>query len=183
MSEPSSLFARIHLSKENLASFLAAPPKAPVLNDNWINWWNSRRMYSPSPLGENDVFAYQATSNKQILDFWVEDPGSGTIYEYDESTQVLDLGILMFSENFSEMIPMLAFILSLEDYKDDNKDDFAIVYPYFWGDTDVQVFITFDGNKGILDTTLETTKEVDAEKVEYAGDYLNRKASDAFPQD
>jgi hypothetical protein len=183
MSEPNSLFARIHLSKERFETFLAAPPKPPVLDANWTNWWNTRKMYSPHPLSENDLYAYNAASNKAILDGWMENKNTGTFYDYDETGQTLNLGLIFFSENYGEMIPMLSFILSLAEYKENNPDDFCIVFPFFWGDEDLSVYITFEGNTARLDAELESVAQLDPAKLKYAEDYLQRKAAEIFPQD
>ena len=131
MSELSSLFARISITPENYETFLAAKPQSPILDENWSNWWNSRKMYSSQPLTENDLYAYNDDSNRAILEGWKDAKDTGTFYEYDKTSGLLNLGIIFFSENYAEMIPTIAFILSLSDYKENNPDDFVIVYPYF----------------------------------------------------
>lgn len=182
MSEPSSLFARISIRKENLETFLAAAPKKPYLDNSWINWWNSRQMIGPRPLMPEDIYAYNASSNKAILEDWQKKKNTGAFCDYDEATQTLNLGIIFFSENFGEMIPMLAFLFDLTDYKNDNPGDFAIVYPYFWGDRDLPVWITFDGKTLLLDNQLQHIGEVDLRKLRYAEDYLAKKTEQLFPQ-
>lgn len=182
MSEPSSLFARMSISKENLEAFLSSAPKKPYLNNSWINWWNSRQMVSPRPLTPEDLYAYKDVSNKAILEGWQEEKNTGTFYDYDEATQTLNLGIIFFSENFGEMIPMLALLFDLADYKNDNPDDFAIVYPYFWGDQQLDAWISFYGKNALLDNELKKIGDVDVRKLRYAEDYLTQKTEQIFPQ-
>ncbi|MFD1164202.1 hypothetical protein ACFQ2C_01140 [Sphingobacterium daejeonense] len=50
MSEPNSLFIKVKISKENLNAFLNARPKSSTLNSNWLEWWDSRMMYSKPDL-------------------------------------------------------------------------------------------------------------------------------------
>lgn len=180
MSEPSSLFARISIGKENLETFLSSTPKKPYLDNSWINWWNSRQMVNPHPLTPEDLYAYNDISNKAILEGWQKVKSTGTFYDYDAAAQRLNLGIIFFSENFGEMIPMLAFLFDLAAYKTDNPDDFAIVYPFFWEDQHLDVWISFYGKNALLDHELKKIGDVDLRKLRYAEDYLTRKTEQAF---
>ena len=182
MSELSSLYARINIKAENYNKFLSDRPKQPRLDDNWTNWWSSRKMYGKRILEADDLYAYNDASNKEILDGWKNASHSGTLYEYDAATQTMKIGIVFFSENYGEMIPMLAFLLSLADYKEYNDDDFIIIYPYFWGDKVLNAFITFAGKDALFDIQKDSITDVASEKLNEAAEYLVRIAGELSAQ-
>ncbi|QHS63579.1 hypothetical protein [Chitinophaga agri] len=158
MSEPRSLYIKLRISKENLESFFRdAPAKAPV-DEQWEAWWNSREMYSRSKLIE--IPAYSDDTNLEALRRW-QDDGIETL-----STELNEDGewtytIMMFSQNYFDILPMLNLLKSMERHlaPDDTGD--AIIYDYIWGGGDVMAHIRYEGQQAALQLTRHQ-QELDA---------------------
>ena len=76
------------------------------------------------------------------------------------------MGMLFFSENYVEMLPMFAFIISMEKYVSESTENCAIVYPYFWGDSNVDAYIYFENGKAILSPQVKSTSDVNVALME-----------------
>lgn len=175
MSELNSLFAKIHISKENFNAFMNAKPTEPKLDNNWLAWWDSKEMYSKTELQEGSVYCYQDPSNEVLINGWKETKQTYTFSDYDLKNEIWHFGIIMFSENYSEMIPGLAFIKSDAEFKQENESDFAIVYSYFWGDEGCNAYINYENGKGLFNTQIQNKSDVNSEILQYAEDYLTKK--------
>lgn len=175
MSELSSLFLRVKITKEQLENFLNSSPKTPELNDNWLNWWDSRNMYSKTSLNPESLIAYNKTNNKSIINGWLQYKEASAFSDYNQTTEEWRMGIIFFSESFSEMLPMFAFITSMENYITENKDNLAIVYPFFWGDSDVSAYLNFKEGKALFNSKIQTTTDVDPEILNSVTEYLTKK--------
>ena len=55
MANEDSFFMRAKVKKERLEEFLAQKPLEPTIDDNWLKWWDSREMYSKSPLDDSKI--------------------------------------------------------------------------------------------------------------------------------
>jgi len=140
MSEPSSLLVKVKISKQQLTGFLNAKPQQPTLDKSWIDWWDSKEMYSKSALLQKDLRCYNDISNGAIIDGWINKTekytygmNCGTFSHYDEAGETLHFGIIFFSENYFEMLPMIALVRSIATFKQEDETDFAIIYPYWFG--------------------------------------------------
>lgn len=175
MSELSSLYCKVKITKSQLEEFLNCPVEKPELNKNWLEWWESRKMYSKMELNTELLRAYNFSTNNDVVDYWMEYKQAMTFSDYDQNTEIWHWGMLFFSENFTEMLPMLNFIISLEKFVIENTENMAIVYPYFWGDNTVDAYIHFDKSKGILSPKIETIEDVNPEIMKETIFYLNKK--------
>nr|WP_294783860.1 hypothetical protein [uncultured Flavobacterium sp.] len=175
MSEPSSLYCKVKITKSQLEKFLNSPPEKPELNNNWLEWWESRDMYSKMDLTPELLRCYNDKSNQEVLDGWMKYDQSMTYSDYDETTEEWNVGIIMFGENYLEMIPMFAFIISLQNYIIESPENKAFVFPYFWGDRGVHAFIEFKENKAILNPNVQSTEELNPDLLNNAIEYLDKK--------
>ncbi|GIQ61284.1 hypothetical protein Flavo103_44190 [Flavobacterium collinsii] len=178
MSEQSSLYCKVKITKPRLETFLNSASEKLVLDGNWLEWWENRTMYSKMTPTAKELYAYNDLTNYAIFKEWYEAEQTFAFSDYDETTQQWHLGILLFSENYLEMLPMLAFIKSMEAYVTESIDNFAIVYPFFWGDTNVDVFIKFKDGKALLDSKVQSTDDIDTVLLETTSGYLNNKWSE-----
>lgn len=178
MSELSSLFCKIKITKPQLENFLKSAPEKPELNDNWLKWWDSREMYSKMNLTPEYLRAYNDKTNQEILHGWIEYKQAMAFSDYDEVKEEWQLGMLFFSENYIEMLPMFSFIISMEKYVSENPENRAIVFPYFWGDTHVHAYIYFEEGKAILSPQIKSTSDVKAEIMENTKICLDQKWED-----
>lgn len=174
MSELSSLFLKVSIEKDQLNAFLQAPPEAPQLQQDWISWWESRKMYGKQDLTENQLRSYAEKNNQAIVDMFINYPSSITSSDYDEATETWYFSIVFFSENFFEMLPGIAFMKSIVPFKKNDPTDFGIIYNFFWGDSDISALVDFVDGKALLSDAISKT-QLDPQKLELANNYLNKK--------
>lgn len=175
MSELSSLYCRVKIAKPQLEKFLSATIEEPTLNKNWSDWWNSRKMYSKMELTQDLLRTYSDKNNQGIIDAWMKYPEAMAFSDYDEATEEWHWGMIFFSENFVEMIPMFAFIISMENYVSESPENGAIVFPFFWGDDDVSSYINFENGKAVLNPQVQTINDINSDFVEQTKVFLNNK--------
>ena len=169
MSEPNSLFARIKIKKVNFNTFLKAKPTIPNIEDGWIDWWENAEMYDDEALTAEDVISYEAKSNKEIVDFWINQTETITFSDYDEKNEIWHFGMLLFSENYKEMVPMLAFLRSLDVFKENENSDFILIYNYLWSDDKaVSAYLKFTNQQTVF------IKKATKKAVAYAEKYLDK---------
>ncbi|SHL82626.1 hypothetical protein [Flavobacterium chilense] len=178
MSELSTLFCKVKITKPQLEKFLSSAPEEPELNNNWLEWWDSRQMHSKMDLTKEHLCTYNDTNNQAILDGWLEYEQAFGFSDYDETTEEWKWGMLFFSENYLEMLPMFAFIIGMEKYISESNENIAIVYPFFWGDNEVQAYIHFEKNKAFLSSNVQTTADINPDLLNTITEYLNKKWQD-----
>lgn len=166
MSELSSFFLRATIEKAQYLKFMQAKPSQPLINDNWLEWWDSREMYNKSDLIKN-IRGWNDPSNQEIVDGWLAAEETLTFSKFDEATNTWEFGIIMCSENYSEILPLLVFCESIVSYKLPSPHDFAIVYPYFWGDSNVMAYMLF-AQDGAVVTLADSVTDVAKDHLEYA---------------
>ncbi|MDQ1167739.1 hypothetical protein [Flavobacterium sp. SORGH_AS_0622] len=178
MSELSSLFSKLKITKAQLENFLKSAPEKPTLNDNWQKWWDSREMYSKMDLTPEYLRYYNEKTNQEVLDGWMEYKQAMAFSDYDEAKEEWQWGLLFFSENYVEMLPMLAFIVSMEKFVTESTENRAIVYPYFWGDSNVDAYIYFENGKAVLSPQVKSTSDVNVALMENTIVCLDQKWED-----
>lgn len=175
MSELSTLYCKIKITKAQLEEFLNSPLEEPALNQNWLEFWDSRKMYSKSVLTQEHLRTYNDDYNKEVIDGWMDYPEAMAFSDYDETTEEWNWGMMFFSENYVEMIPMFAFIISLEKYVTESPENYAVVFPFFWGDDGVNAYIYFENGKAVLSPKVQVLKDINLEFVEQTNEFLNKK--------
>jgi len=173
MSEPCSFFLRASIEKAQYLKFMQAKPSQPHINDNWLKWWDSRGMYGNMGLAEC-IRAWSDASNQDIVNGWLAAKETLTFSEFDEATNTWEFGIIMCSENYSEILPLLVFCESVFTYKSFSSHDFAIIYPYFWGYSNVMAYMTFTQNGFVL-SLADSVSDVAKEHLDYAASKLGEK--------
>jgi hypothetical protein len=154
MSELRSLFVKLNIKKENLDRFLAAAPTTPVVDEDWTAWWDSRKMYSKSPLAS--IPKLSATTNSAVLASYVNAPESISTESRENDVYYFLSGF--FSENYYEMLPMLALLKSVALYMGPGDSGEALVYDYFWGSKEVMAHLELSEGKAVLKHTMQTSK-------------------------
>lgn len=170
MSELKSLYVKIKTKKENIERFFQDKPAAPVLDKDWTSWWDSRKMYSQSPLTAIPFYQKQQT-NRAVFDFYLKDPQTGTIEEQKEEQGEWEFSILSFSENFYEILPMLAWLRSIATYLDAEDEGVAIIYDFVWGSGSVMAHVGFAKQQAALKLTKKTS-EIDPNVLSAANNTL-----------
>lgn len=154
MSELRSLFVKLNIKKENLDRFLTAAPIKPVVDEDWTAWWNSREMYSKSPLASIPMVS--AGTNGAELASYINTPASISLEKQENDVYYFLSGF--FSENYYEMLPMLAVLKSAALYMGPGDSGEAFIYDYFWGGNDVMAHLELSEGKAVLKHTTSTTE-------------------------
>lgn len=175
MSEPFSLFAKVTIKPEKFKQFLSAKPEQPILNASWLDWWESREMYSKPSLTQESLQSYDAGSNQAIIDSFCNYKNFMSFSDYDETNETWHFGAMMYSENYLEMLPGLAFIKSVSKYNEAGSGDFALIYDYFWGDNSISAFLDLDQREVRLDPAIQSRENTDPQILEYSDNYLEAK--------
>lgn len=169
MSELSSFYARIGIKAQQYQAFLNSTPLPAKDQPGWQAWWDNLEMYSKSSVDES-LQHYPAESIKQVIDNWKHEAGAYTFSDYDEENETWHFGIIFFSENFGEMIPMISAIRQVSDFRKADETDFIIIFPYFWEDDNYcDAYLKFKGNTSVF------LEEPLAADIEAARDYLSVK--------
>lgn len=171
MSEPSSLYAKITISPENYEHFLASAPAVATSQTGWTEWWNSKIMHDKAELTENllATYRYQNQSNQEVINHWLNADQSYSFSEYDRENQTWHFGIIWFTQNYLEMIPLLSVIRGIANFKEEHESDFVIIYSYFWDQGQINACLKFNsGNSEFLE-------KPDAEDLQNADYYLTKK--------
>jgi hypothetical protein len=173
MSEPCSFFLRVSIEKPQYLAFMQAKPSQPLIDDGWLKWWESRRMCNKSELA-GDIRAFGGASNQDIVGDWLNAEGALAFSEFDEAANMWEFGIIMCAENDAAILPLLVFCESIFPYKRPSPDDFAIIYPYFWGDSYVMAYMAFV-QEGMALSLAESVADVDKNHLGYAAMRLGEK--------
>ncbi|WP_157288392.1 hypothetical protein [Uliginosibacterium gangwonense] len=142
MSEPNSLYVRVHLSKDAFERFLKSQTVAASHFNDWMPWLGQAEVYG-GPLSEQWLAevseGHQPGTVEDALAAWVDDGWAMARSVYDEATETWMFGCLQFSENYGEYMVYLPLMRAVEAFKDRAGDDFMVVYPRIWGPTDCHV--------------------------------------------
>lgn len=176
MSEPSSLFAKIKIRRDKLNKFLSAPPAQFADLPGWNAWWDSREMYDKPKFNEELLEPYNAKTNRAALKNWQKDKEAGTSLEYDETSHTWYVSILMFSENYFEMIPMLGLLRSIAPYKEPDDTDFILVFSFLWYEAgEPNAYIRFQDNASVF------SEKIKKQDMKLASAYWKKKISELLP--
>jgi hypothetical protein len=156
MSELRSLYVSIKTRKENLERFFLASPVKPVVDQDWTAWWDSREMYSKSTLEEIPFF--NATSNGETLEAYKDNPQTAGVETWDEAAGTWTFDVLFLSENYYEIMPVLAWLKNIAPFLEPGDEGVAIIYDYFWGDKDVMAHMEFKDQQATFKTTSNASK-------------------------
>lgn len=154
MSELRSLFVKLRIKKENLERFLKAAPTTPVPDEDWASWWDSRSMYSKSPLTE--IPKYSKDRNGEIFESYLDTEETLSREKHEEG--VYFFTSVLFGENYYEIMPMLAVLKSIALYMEPGDEGVAFIYDYFWGGNDVMAHLELSAGQAVLKDTKKTAK-------------------------
>ena len=142
MSEPSQLYARLHLSRHRLDEFLETTIPDPSGDAELLAWLADAEYY-----GERytpDLIRKRVDAGTTI-GAWVDDlmtpAPHGVVMParnvYDEESQTWTLGALDFSENYDDYLTALAVFRAAANVKDLAGDDGFLIYGYLFEDSHV----------------------------------------------
>lgn len=148
MSEPNSLYVKIKISEEKLQQFFRDKPTPQTIDDDWLSWWDSREMYSKQALASIPV--YRVESNRHLFDELINDLNFACFEQYDPTSQNWTFVSVFFSENYTEILPMLAMLKGLARYQRPDDTGVAILYDFLWGDSSVMAYLDFSDQQASL---------------------------------
>lgn len=176
MSEPNSLYVKIKVPKEKLEQFFQDKPLRQTIDDNWRTWWDSREMYSKQALEKIPV--YRVENNRHILDELLNDQDFACFEQYDLISQNWTFVSVFFSENYTETLPMLAFLKGLAHYQDSEDKGIALLYDFLWGDGSVMAYLEFSDQQATLKAYTKITEMEPT--ILYTANQVLEKAVDSF---
>ena len=174
MSELNSLYVRIKTKKETLERFFQDKPVIPEIDQDWTSWWDSRDMYGKSPLTKIPFYFKQET-NRAIFDSFKLDPHPD---QGKEDQEGWGFTMVVFSENYEESLPMLAWLKSIAPYLEAGDEGVAILYDFFWGGGGVMAHLVFAGQQASFKLT-EDISEIEPKVLAEANNAL-QNAMDAI---
>jgi hypothetical protein len=135
MSEPSSLYARIHLSEPALRAFVESRPTRPAAYGDWRGWLDRASFYGT--ISDAAIAAMEPSAEPSVRAY-LDALCRPVVYEpsrerYDPATQTWTLTVLQYAENYGDFIDILTIIRAITAYKDLPGDDVILIYPFLWG--------------------------------------------------
>ena len=170
MSEQNSLYAKVHIDKEQLNKFLNAKI-TPITNiDKWMQWLKNME-YSGS-IGQKDIESltfYNCITNQDFFDIYFAATRIFPFQEYNTARKYWEVSILYFSENVFDYIRLMHIISTMAAYKSETVD-FAIIYPFMWiENAKPQIQLIFDKH------SITVNKEFKNELMDVAENHLTER--------
>ena len=143
MSEPSSLYMRVNLTKNQLEAFKNSPLVAPSHYQDWRSWLNTKKFYGQITDAEiqamNPATSLARSEMRTVGDYvarLLQDAYVGPSQaQYDAPSNTWTLCVMQLSENFKAFILILSILRGIAAYKDLPGEDFILIYPYLWEET------------------------------------------------
>lgn len=164
--ELDTLYISIQIKKERLNAFFAARPMPAPIDKNWNQWWESRQMYNKLALETIPIYSKRCI--RDVLDDLLKTASYGATEQYDDANQRWTFVALHFSENYHEILPMLALLKQLGSY---TQTGFALIFDWMWGGDTVMAYVDFKGGEASLEPVI-ASYEIDLNRFEEADSYL-----------
>ncbi len=172
MSEPHSFYSKIKIKKENYEKFLAAEPSIIKKQNGWHEWWNSINIKNKPELKNDNLIEYEDENNKEIISGWLNSEEAFSFSIYDDEDETWHFGILYFTDNYLEMIPMLGAMRGIAGYKEKDDSDFIMIYSSFRKPEMIDAYLKFNDKESYF------TEKPDKKDIEFANNFLMMKWSE-----
>lgn len=156
MSEYNSLYIKVKIREEKLQQFFQKKPVPQNLDENWLEWWNSRKMYGKQPLEQ--IPYYHGQNNREIFNQLLSNLDFGSVERYDTATENWTFISVFFSENYTEILPMLSLLKQLAMYQETEEIGVAFIYDYCWDCNQVMAYLEFANQQALLKSYISPTK-------------------------
>lgn len=178
MSEPASLYARFTLSHEQYEAFMNSAPVRPGGFADWQSWFDRRDMAGGNRVPAEILGDFDAVSVAEVIKAWREDAWTGTPpVEYDEIRRTLRIAMLQASENYHEMLRLLAPLRGAARYNDPGADDFVVILDFLWDEREINAYLRFGDGASRFDPTCAPEHLDEARAyLREALDYLQSRA-------
>lgn len=121
------------MTPEQYAKAMAAAPRPAISYSDWQKWFDSKDMYGSARVDAEWLQDSGARSLQEVVQMWT---GTGGSSHYDPQTGRWQFALLEFTDNYGEMIQLLAPLRSVAPYCQPGSDSFLLIYSYIWGDGD-----------------------------------------------
>ncbi|MBX3253593.1 MAG: hypothetical protein KF862_05580 [Chitinophagaceae bacterium] len=156
MAEYNSLYINIKIREERLQEFLQEKIIPQNIDDQWQKWWSSREMYSKQTLDHLPHYHFQ--NNSAIFNQLLKGKDFCSMEQYDENNQTWTFISVFFSENYTEILPMLSLLKSLAPYQEPENTGVACIYDFYWGTNQVMACLEFANQRALLKNYLSVTE-------------------------
>ncbi|MFD1772216.1 hypothetical protein ACFSBF_20830 [Sphingobacterium suaedae] len=148
MSEYNTLYVSVQIAADSLQRFFQERPNLHSLSGPWLEWWQTREMYGKRDLDR--IPAYNTPTRRAVFDQLLNDPRNGCLERYDSTRAQWIFAVLFFSENYTEIIPMLALLHDLAAYQATSDTGLAILYDFYWDNRTVMAYLSFYDQQAVL---------------------------------
>ena len=159
--EQSSLYFRCTLTPTQYQAAMAAPAARPREFDDWQQWLE--RSIGAGEFSEQDLDSGGRGALGEWLEVWTQDT-PGSLLQYDAAQGVWQFALLEFTDNYGEMLQLLAPLRRAAQYADPEADSFVLIYSYLWGDGD-DAFITLDQQRSQFAEAPSAQQRAEADAV------------------
>lgn len=129
-SEPASVYLRCTMSPEQYAAAMAAPLGQARDFDDWQNWFDGADLYGSGKVDADSLRDADTANLEQLTGAWV---GRHDLSSYDKKTGRWQFALLQFTENYGEMIQLLAPLRAVAPYCAPDSDSFLLIWGPVWG--------------------------------------------------
>lgn len=150
MSEPSSFFMKVTITKEAKEKYLRYKLRDIQPYTDWLDWLSNKRYYGTITEEDLNPAYYGSGTIESYIDQWVGFPRTFGFNEYDEERQVWTVSLYEFSENFIEYINFVSVFRHLQNYIEESSSGFVLVHSYIWGDIEDDFLVQILPNKSVI---------------------------------
>ncbi|MBD1432407.1 hypothetical protein H8B06_06190 [Sphingobacterium sp. DN00404] len=169
MSEQCSLYINIQIKEEKLQQFFQEKPLPQSIDENWLQWWDNREMSGKKPLSNTPHFHVQ--HNRAVFDQLLNGRDFGSVEHYDKDEESWTFITIFFSENYLEILPMLALLKQLALLQDTANTGVSFIYDYNWGQYEVMAYLAFANQQALLKNYV-TPQEIEPALLKEANEIL-----------
>lgn len=176
--EASSLYIRCNLNPAAYQAAMSAPVANPRQFDDWQCWYDSKDAYGPGELPAEDLDRTASCSLGDLIEGWVEF-SAGNSSHYDEQAGVWTFAVLEFTDNYGEMLQLLAPLRQLAHYAEVDSDSFLVILPYIWGG-DINACLSLGQGRSVF---IEGPSEAQRAEADAALEQQWGRAASAYEQE
>ena len=161
--EASSLYLRCTLTPTQYQAAMAAPAAGAGEFDDWQQWLDSKEVYGSGVFSKADLEGGDGAPLGALLEAW-SDSMHGGLFHYDEARGIFQFALMEFTDNYGEMLQLLAPLRKMAQYAQADADSFLLIYPYIWGG-DIDAFMTLDQQRSTFAAVPSEQQRAEADAV------------------
>lgn len=182
MSEPDSLYLRVHLSKQAYERYLESISLDTRDFSDWMDWIGGAKMYGPGLTPDRITEIGRKARKRPMAEeikSWVGDDQSIGRSVYDEATETWRYGVLGFSQNYGEFLEYLPQLRAIDRFKDRPGVDILLVYNFIWRPETYTAFFEISEGSSVTAGSPGRGTPFPADYAKEAGEFLTAMMPEA----